>query len=175
MLYAFLVAAIVIFIAEQGDKTQILAFALATRLKAWQVLLGIVLVNLVMLLVFALAGRLVGSFLPEFWIWVVSGVALIAFGIQSLVSRDDEAADVEEAREAEHDRPKEHKPPVFGAAGASAERAPAREGAPDCLRHGHEQRSSLAGIPISPSFSRSRRVIPSFPGSGKPRGRFGTT
>ena len=34
MLYAFLVAAIVIFIAEQGDKTQILAFALATKYKA---------------------------------------------------------------------------------------------------------------------------------------------
>jgi hypothetical protein len=51
---------------------------------------------------------------------------------------------IQEAREAEHDRPKEHEPPVFGAAGAAAERAPAREGAPNGLRHGHGQRSFLA-------------------------------
>jgi putative Ca2+/H+ antiporter (TMEM165/GDT1 family) len=98
MLYALIVAAIVIFIAEQGDKTQILAFALATKYKAWQVLLGIVMVNSVMLLVFALAGRLVGSLLPEFWVWIVSGIALVAFGIHSIVSQEDEAADVEDAQ-----------------------------------------------------------------------------
>ena len=95
MLYALLVAAIVIFVAEQGDKTQILAFALATKYKAWQVLLGIVLVNAAMLLVFAVVGRLVGSFLPEFWLWVVSGLAFVAFGIHSLVSKEEGEADAE--------------------------------------------------------------------------------
>ncbi len=98
MLYALIAAAAVIFVAEQGDKTQILAFALATKYKARQVLLGIVLVNSVMLLVFALAGRLIGSFLPEFWIWTVSGLAFLAFGAQSLLSKDEEAADVEKGQ-----------------------------------------------------------------------------
>lgn len=93
MLYALIVAAIVIFIAEQGDKTQILAFGLATKFKAWQVLLGIVMVNSAMLLVFALAGRLVGSFLPEFWVWTISGLAFVAFGVQSLLSKDESGED----------------------------------------------------------------------------------
>ena len=90
MLYAFLVAAIVIFVAEQGDKTQILAFALATKYKAWQVLLGIFFVNLVVLFLFTLAGRFVGSFLPEFWLWVISGIAFVAFGFFTLRSQDEQ-------------------------------------------------------------------------------------
>lgn len=97
MIYALVVAAIVIFIAEQGDKTQILAFGLATKYKAWQVLLGIVIVNSVMLLAFTLVGRLVGSFLPESWIWTISGLAFIAFGIHSFRAKDEEVQDVEEA------------------------------------------------------------------------------
>lgn len=97
MLYALLVAAIVIFIAEQGDKTQILAFALATKYKAWQVLLGIVIVNLFMLLAFTLVGRLVGTFLPEVWVWTISGLAFLAFGIHSFLSKDEEPTDVDEA------------------------------------------------------------------------------
>ena len=91
MLYSFLVAAIVIFISEQGDKTQILAFALATKYKAWEVLLGIFFVNLVVLFWFTLVGRLVGSLLPEFWLWVISGVAFVAFGVATLRSKDEEA------------------------------------------------------------------------------------
>lgn len=91
MLYAFLVAAVVIFVAEQGDKTQILAFALATKYKAWEVLLGIFFVNLVVLFLFALAGRFVGSLLPGFWLWVISGIAFVAFGVFTLRSKDEEA------------------------------------------------------------------------------------
>jgi putative Ca2+/H+ antiporter (TMEM165/GDT1 family) len=91
MLYSFLVAAIVIFISEQGDKTQILAFALATKYKAWEVLLGIFFVNLVVLFLFTLVGRFVGSLLPEFWLWVVSGFAFVAFGVATLRSKDEEA------------------------------------------------------------------------------------
>ena len=53
-------------------------------------LLGIVLVNSAMLLVFALVGRLIGSFLPQFWLWIVSGLAFVAFGIQSLLSNEEE-------------------------------------------------------------------------------------
>jgi putative Ca2+/H+ antiporter (TMEM165/GDT1 family) len=96
VLYAFLVAAIVIFVAEQGDKTQILAFALATKYRAWQVLLGIFSVNLVVLFLFTLLGRVVGSFLPEFWLWVISGTAFVAFGAFTLLAKDEKEADVDD-------------------------------------------------------------------------------
>ncbi len=100
VLYALIVAAVVIFIAEQGDKTQILAFALATKYKgrAWQVFLGIFIANSVMLLFFAGAGRLIGSFLPQFWLWIVSGVAFLAFGVFALLSREEEAVEVRPSR-----------------------------------------------------------------------------
>jgi putative Ca2+/H+ antiporter (TMEM165/GDT1 family) len=95
MLYALIVAAIVIFIAEQGDKTQFLAFALAAKYRSWQVMLGIIVANSVMLLIFTLVGRFVGSLLPEFWIWVVSGIAFVAFGVAGLISKGGEETEVE--------------------------------------------------------------------------------
>ena len=96
MLYALLVAFVVIFVAEQGDKTQILAFALSTRYKAWQVLLGIGVATLLMNGVFAVAGRLVGNLIPSFWLWVASGVAFVGFGIWALLeSEEDESAEAD--------------------------------------------------------------------------------
>jgi putative Ca2+/H+ antiporter (TMEM165/GDT1 family) len=95
MLYALIVAAIVIFIAEQGDKTQILALALAAKYRSWQVMAGIFVANAVMLLFFTLLGRFVGSLLPEFWIWIVSGIAFLVFGIFAVVSKGDEEAHVD--------------------------------------------------------------------------------
>jgi putative Ca2+/H+ antiporter (TMEM165/GDT1 family) len=97
MLYALIVAAIVIFIAEQGDKTQFLAFALAAKYRSWQVMLGILAANTVMLLLFTVVGRFVGSLLPEFWIWIVSGIAFIAFGAFALASKEEPDADVDAA------------------------------------------------------------------------------
>lgn len=41
MLYAFIVATILIALAELGDKTQLLALVLACRYDPWKVLLGI--------------------------------------------------------------------------------------------------------------------------------------
>jgi putative Ca2+/H+ antiporter (TMEM165/GDT1 family) len=90
MLYSLLVAFVVIFVAEQGDKTQILAFALSTKYKAWQVLAGIGVATLLMNGVFALAGRLVGNFIPSFWLWVASGVAFVGFGIWALLENEEE-------------------------------------------------------------------------------------
>lgn len=38
---AFIVSFGVVFVAELGDKSQLIAMTFATRFKAWQVLLGI--------------------------------------------------------------------------------------------------------------------------------------
>jgi Ca2+/H+ antiporter, TMEM165/GDT1 family len=98
MLYAFAISVLVLFVAEQGDKTQIIAFLLATRFKAWQVMLGITVVSAFVLLVFAAAGRVVGSFVPQRCILAASGVAFLGFGIFSLLARS-EAAEAQEAEE----------------------------------------------------------------------------
>ena len=89
MLQAVLVAAIVIFIAEQGDKTQLLAFSLATRYRAWQVLLGIFFVNAGVLLIVVLAGRLVGTLVPGPWLVLFSGLGFVVFGTLTLSAADE--------------------------------------------------------------------------------------
>jgi Ca2+/H+ antiporter, TMEM165/GDT1 family len=84
MLYAFAVAAILIALAELGDKTQLLALALATKFKAWEVLLGIFLATLAVHFFSTLAGGLVGSLIPRFWLAVISGLLFVGFGIWTL-------------------------------------------------------------------------------------------
>ena len=93
MLYTFAVATILITLAELGDKTQLLALALATKYKAWQVLVGIFVATLVIHFFSTLAGGLVGTLIPEFWLRVVSGLLFVGFGVWTLRGDDDQDAD----------------------------------------------------------------------------------
>lgn len=84
MLYAFAVATILITLAELGDKTQLLALALACRFKAWQVLVGILVATLAVHLFSTLLGQLVGNLIPDLWLAVATGVLFIGFGVWTL-------------------------------------------------------------------------------------------
>lgn len=84
MLYAFAVATILIALAELGDKTQLLALALACRYKVWQVLVGIFVATLAIHLLSTLAGQLVGDVIPKFWLSIVTGLLFIGFGVWTL-------------------------------------------------------------------------------------------
>lgn len=95
MLYVFAVATILITLAELGDKTQLLALGLATKYKAWQVLIGIFVATLAIHLFSTLAGGLVGKLIPTFWLSIVSGLLFVGFGIWTL--RGDEDTDADEA------------------------------------------------------------------------------
>ena len=94
MLYALAVATILIGLAELGDKTQILVLALACKYRAWQVLVGILMATLVLDLAATLAGQVVGSVIPRFWLSIATGVLFIGFGIWTLrdVRAEEEAA-----------------------------------------------------------------------------------
>ena len=93
MLYTFAVATILITLAELGDKTQLLALALATKYKAWQVLVGIFVATLVIHFFSTIAGGLIGSLIPEFWLRLVSGLLFVGFGVWTLRGDDDQDAD----------------------------------------------------------------------------------
>jgi len=95
MLYAFAVATILITLAELGDKTQLLALGLATKYKAWHVLVGIFIATITIHLFSTLAGELVGKLIPTFWLSIVSGLLFIGFGIWTL--RGDDDTDIDEA------------------------------------------------------------------------------
>jgi len=82
--YIFLVAFILIMVGELADKSQLLALLLATRYKAWQVLVGIFIATFVVHFFTTLAGQLVGSAIPQGAIPWITGVLFIGFGIWTL-------------------------------------------------------------------------------------------
>jgi len=84
VLYIFLVALVLIMVGELADKSQLLALVLATRYKAWQVLLGIFIATFVVHFFTALAGQYLGASIPPGVIPWMTGLLFIGFGIWTL-------------------------------------------------------------------------------------------
>jgi Ca2+/H+ antiporter, TMEM165/GDT1 family len=74
----------VIFVAELGDKSQLMALTFATRFKPWPVLIGITVATALVHLVSVGIGYGLGAALPTGWISLVAGVAFLAFGAWTL-------------------------------------------------------------------------------------------
>lgn len=84
MLEAIAISAGLIFLAELGDKSQLLAMTLSTRFRARSVLIGATLAIIVLNLLSSLAGDLVGRFLPEHWVRIAAGILFIGFAAVTL-------------------------------------------------------------------------------------------
>jgi putative Ca2+/H+ antiporter (TMEM165/GDT1 family) len=101
---AFLLSLGVIFVAELGDKSQLLALAFATRYRFWIVLGGITAATAVVHLLSVAIGSAVGEQLPTDLISVLAGLAFVAFGVWTLhgdeLSADEEARAVRRTRSA---------------------------------------------------------------------------
>ena len=98
VLTAFLVSFGVIFVAELGDKSQLMALTFATRFKAVPVLIAITGATALVHLVSVLIGAVLGAAIPTRAITVVAALAFVAFGIWTL--RGDALTDAD-ARRAE--------------------------------------------------------------------------
>lgn len=94
---AFIVSFIAIFVAELGDKSQLMAMTFATRYKPWLVLVAITVATAVVHLASVAIGAAAGAALPTQWISLFAGLAFIAFGLWTL--RGDELTE-EEAKKA---------------------------------------------------------------------------
>jgi putative Ca2+/H+ antiporter (TMEM165/GDT1 family) len=81
---ALLLSFAVIFVAELGDKSQLMAMTFATRYKFWTVLAGITVATAVVHLASVAIGVLVGVRLPITLINALAGLAFIAFGLWTL-------------------------------------------------------------------------------------------
>ena len=88
MLEAFLISFGVIFVAELGDKSQLMALGFATRYPAVPVLIGITLATRIVHLVSVGIGAVIGNALPDRAIQAVSGVAFIGFALWTLRGDD---------------------------------------------------------------------------------------
>jgi putative Ca2+/H+ antiporter (TMEM165/GDT1 family) len=74
----------VIFVAELGDKSQLMALTFATRYRALTVLTGITIATALVHLVSVGVGYGLGTALPTDWISLVAGIAFLAFGAWTL-------------------------------------------------------------------------------------------
>lgn len=84
VLAAFLISFGVIFVAELGDKSQLMALTFATRYKTWPVLLGITIATSVVHLVSVAVGHGLGATIPTGWIALAAAVAFLGFGAWTL-------------------------------------------------------------------------------------------
>lgn len=95
---AFLLSTAVIFIAELGDKSQLMALTFATRFKTIPVLIGITVATAIVHAVSVLVGATLGATIPTRPISIVAAIAFVGFGIWTL--RGDELTEEDEARSA---------------------------------------------------------------------------
>jgi len=92
---AFLISTAVIFIAELGDKSQLMALTFATRFKTVPVLIGITAATAIVHAFSVGVGAALGASIPTRPITIVAAIAFIGFGLWTL--RGDELSDKDEA------------------------------------------------------------------------------
>jgi putative Ca2+/H+ antiporter (TMEM165/GDT1 family) len=93
---AFLISFGVIFVAEMGDKSQLMALAFASRYRPLPILIGITIATAVVHAVSVVIGAALGAALPTRLISVVAALAFFGFAAWTL--RGDKLDENEEAK-----------------------------------------------------------------------------
>src|SRR3954454_1752849 len=78
---AFLLSFGVIFVAELGDKSQLMALAFATRFPALAVLVAITIATAIIHLASVAVGATVALLVPPSIISIIAGLAFVGFGV----------------------------------------------------------------------------------------------
>ena len=82
------------FIAEMGDKTQLMLIAMTSKFKVRDIVLGTAVAVLVLNGLAVIAGGLVGSLVPAWLIKIIAALAFLYFALTSL-KKDDEEEEAE--------------------------------------------------------------------------------
>lgn len=86
-----------VFVAELGDKSMLLALTMATRYRWWWVLVAIAIETAVIMALAVLVGGAADALLPDRVVGVGAGVLFLGFGVWTLLDRDDGGDSVETA------------------------------------------------------------------------------
>ena len=95
---AVAIAAGAIFVAEFGDKSQLLILAFATRYPWRPIVLGLVLAAAVIQGISVVIGAAVGAILPAELVAIVSGLAFVVVAAWTLLGGDDDDAEADATR-----------------------------------------------------------------------------
>ncbi len=93
-MHAFLLALVVVFAAEFGDKSQLLALSLAARRPVVPVLAGVALAAVTLQGLSVAVGAAVGAAVPASLLAVVSGAGFLLAALLTLRGDDDEQVDL---------------------------------------------------------------------------------
>jgi putative Ca2+/H+ antiporter (TMEM165/GDT1 family) len=96
VLAALFLSFAVIFVAELGDKSQLMAMTFALRHRWWVVLSGITVATTAVHLISVAVGHYLGAALPTHLLGILAGVAFVLFGLWTL--RGDKLSDDEATR-----------------------------------------------------------------------------
>lgn len=89
-MFLFIKVLLTEFIAEMGDKTQLMLVALTSKYKLRDIILGTAAAILVLNGLAVLAGGLVSSLIPDWLIKLIAALAFLYFAISTLLGNDDE-------------------------------------------------------------------------------------
>ena len=89
-LYPLIVAFLLIFVSELGDKTQIMVLSFSTKLKTFTILLGVALGSFLSHGIAILFGSFLGnmSSTVSFYLQIATYISFILIGIISLIRKD---------------------------------------------------------------------------------------
>lgn len=90
MINEFVRAFALIFIAEMGDKSQIIAMTFATQYKIKDVLLGVTIGVMFNHAIAILLGNFISLVIPTNYIYIIAGFLFIGFGLNSLSLEEEE-------------------------------------------------------------------------------------
>lgn len=93
---------LLIFLAEFGDKSQLVCMTLAAKHRPWPVLLGAVTAFAILNLLAVIFGTVIAAWIPAFWLALIVAVLFAFFGIQSLLFDDNDDEDSEQERRSSH-------------------------------------------------------------------------
>ncbi len=86
----FVVSLGLVFLAEMGDKTQLVALTLAGRYNPWIVLAGITVATGVSHVLSVALGGIAGHFLSGPWVTYLAGISFVLFGLWTLRGDSDD-------------------------------------------------------------------------------------
>ena len=86
------------FIAEMGDKTQLMLVAMTSRFKLKDILLGTGVAVLVLNGLAVLAGGIISTVVPTWLIRLIAGAAFLFFAVTTLKGDDDEEENVKDRK-----------------------------------------------------------------------------
>jgi putative Ca2+/H+ antiporter (TMEM165/GDT1 family) len=98
------VALVAVFVAEFGDKSQLLVLAFATRSAALPVVVGLVVGSALVQGASVLVGAWLGASLPEVPLTIIAGLAFLAVAAWTYLGDDGDAEEEAEVVEAARDR-----------------------------------------------------------------------